>query len=152
MLQDSILVEQRYHKFIQQVCETQIVFALKGKGGFAYSISNKIETETEEDVDLLCFWSEKSLAGACQKKEWKDYTLESIDLACFIENWCFGMQKDGLLAGINFDWNLFGFEIEPLKLALELIERIKLNNIEIHFVKYEHIDEIEKEIRDVLSL
>ncbi|STC96299.1 Uncharacterised protein [Chryseobacterium carnipullorum] len=61
------------------------------------------------------------------------------------------MNNDGLVAGTNFDSNLFGFEAEPLELVLDIIEELKRTGKTINLVKFENIQDMETQIKDVLS-
>ncbi|WP_370647745.1 hypothetical protein [Chryseobacterium sp. MA9] len=36
-----------------------------------------------------------------------------MSLNKYAENWCLGMNNDGLLVGTDFDSNMFGDEVEP---------------------------------------
>lgn len=86
MLQDSIILKQRHEKFIKNICKSGIVFGLENTEGFAMSTSNKYEDENGELIDLICFWSEKSIANSCAKSDWKEYKPTTIKLSDFIEN------------------------------------------------------------------
>ena len=147
MLQDSLLLEKRYKRFIKIVCESEIVYALKKSNGFATSSSNEFEDENGNPVGIICFWGEKSRATSCIEKEWSSYKVHEISLPDFLENWCIGMHFDQHIVGTNFDWNMFGFEIAPLELAVELIEKIKAKGIKVEFKKYDDIEDFEQRVR-----
>lgn len=144
MLQNSILIEERYHKFIKTICETQVVYALKNTKGYATSASTQYEDEDGDEIELICFWSQLAYVRACTSKEWKEYTPEEITLASFIENWCIGMYDDGVLAGVEFDQKLFGFEADTIKVALDIIEEIKSCNTELPLRRFEHIHDMKQ--------
>ena len=146
MHQDHITVRQRHEKFIKKVCETNIVYGLESEEGFATSSSNEFDDENGEPVGIICFWSEKALANSCIKNGWIDYNVAEIPLSELIENWCVGMNNDGLLVGTNFDQNMFGFEIEPLELILELVKELKAINSNIVFQKFENLIDLETQI------
>jgi hypothetical protein len=146
MLQNSIIVKQRYERFIKKVCETEIVYGLKNTEGFATSESNDFEDENGASLELICFWSEKSLAQFCVKEEWSEYIPNEISLENFIENWCIGMFNDGLIIGINFDQNLFGFEIEPLELIKALLVELHKQGKELSLRKFKSVEELEQKI------
>lgn len=146
MQQDHTAIKTRHEKFVKNVCETNIVYGLKSKDGFATSDSNDQEDEDGEPIGIICFWSEKALANACIKDDWAEYQVAEITLSEFIENWCIGMNNDNLLAGTNFDHNLSGFEIEPLELALELIKELKANKNNITLRKFTGLNDLEKQI------
>ena len=151
MHQDHITVKLRHEKFIKKVCETNIVYGLESEEGFATSNSNDFDDENDEPIGIICFWSEKALANSCIKNSWVDYRVAEIPLSEFIENWCVGMNNDCLLVGTNFDQNMFGFEIEPLELILELVKELKINKSNITFQKFDDLDDAEKKIIEANS-
>lgn len=46
------------------------------------------------------------------------------------------MSADQVVVGTNFDHNLFGQEVDPLSLALDLQAEIKHQQKELHFKRY----------------
>ncbi len=72
-----------------------------------------------------------------------------MTLAEFMENWCVGMANDGLLIGTQFDQNLFGHEVEPLDLILELTAELKSNGKDLNFKKFNGIVDLEKQIKEI---
>ena len=54
----------------------------------------------------------------------------------FIENWCMGMEGDGLLVGTEFDQNMFDFEADPLELIIDLLNELEANNQQLKFTKF----------------
>lgn len=151
MLQDHITLKNRYKDFIRKICDTEIVYGLKDEKGYATSYSNELEYEDGEPVQIICFWSDAARAKSCLDKEWNRYEPSPIPLNEFMENWCLGMNGDGSLAGTDFDSNLFGYEAEPLELALEIIEELKKNEKSISLRKFEDLDDMENQIREVLE-
>lgn len=151
MLQDQITLTNRYKDFIRKVSETEIVYGLKDNKGYATSYSNDLEYEDGEPVQLICFWSDAARAKSCVDKEWNRYEASPVPLNEFLENWCLGMNSDGLLVGINFDSNLFGYEAEPLELVLEIIEELKENNKSLILRKFNNLEDMENQIREVLK-
>jgi hypothetical protein len=151
MLQDSIITKQRYERFIKKVCETEMVWGLENAEGVATTSSNDFEDENEEPLELICFWSEKALAKGCAKEEWKGYKTVEIKLSDFIENWCIGMANDNLMAGSDFDQNLFGFEIDPLELIVDLDNELKLLGKAIRLQNYQRMDDLVNEVKKILS-
>ena len=55
MLKNHIDVRLKHEKFIKRVCETNIVYGLKSKEGFATSSSNDFEDEDGEPIGIICF-------------------------------------------------------------------------------------------------
>lgn len=151
MLQDSILIEKQYKKFIKTVCKSTIVYTLKDTEGYATSTSNNYINYHEEPIGIICFWSDIALAKSCIKEEWSNYKIAEIPLVEFIENWCIGMDHDGLIIGTEFDQNMFGFEAEPLELILELISELKATGKELNFKGFKGIKDLEKQIKAILK-
>ncbi|MDR2236922.1 MAG: DUF2750 domain-containing protein [Chryseobacterium sp.] len=151
MLQDHITVENRHKDFIRKVCETEIVYALKDETGFAISYSNELEYEDGEPVQIICFWSDEARAKSCIGQEWEHYEVSELALNDFMENWCLGMNQDGLVVGTDFDSNLFGYEAEPLEVILQIIEELKRTGKTLSLRKFESIDDLEAQIREILE-
>ncbi|MBO9690843.1 DUF2750 domain-containing protein [Chryseobacterium sp.] len=151
MLQDHITVQNRHRDFIKKICETGIIYALKDEKGYATSYSTEIEYEDGEPVQIICFWSDTARAKSCIENEWKHYEPSLISLNEFVENWCLGMNNDGLLAGTNFDNHLFGYEAEPLELILDIISELKASGKSPELRKFENIEDMENQVREVLE-
>ena len=151
MIQDSIVTRQRHERFIKKVCETGVVWGLENKEGLATSSSDEYEDKVGEPIEIICFWSDKAVAKSCIKDDWNDYQPVEITLSNFIENWCIGMSIDGLLIGSNFDQNMFGFEVDPLELIIDLSKELKNQEKEIKLEKYHHISELTDEIEKILN-
>lgn len=148
MLQNTIDIERSHHLFVETICKTQIIYGLKDKNGYAMSTSNNYETTQGEAIGLICLWSEEVQARVLAKEEWSDYKVQEISLNSFLENWCIGMHFDGLYVGTNFNQNLFGFEIEPLELGMEIINEIKKHNYKIPLLTYKNLKEVEKALNE----
>lgn len=151
MMQNSILVHQRYEKFVKKVSDTEIVYALKNKEGYATSSSVHFEDENGNPIGLICFWGEMARAKSCIKKEWKSYKVVEIPLTEFIENWCIGMENDDLLMGIEFDQNMYGFEAEPLEVILDLVKEVKLLGKDLKFRNFKGVTDLEKKVKAIIK-
>lgn len=151
MLQDHITVKNHHQNFIKTICETKIVYGLKDDKGYATSYSNDLEYEDGEPVQIICFWSDAARAKSCIENEWNQYEASPIPLNEFLENWCLGMNSDGLIVGTNFDKNLFGYEAEPLELALEIIEELKKAEKSMTLRKFDNLHDMETQIKEVLE-
>ena len=133
-----------HQRFITDVVESGIVWTLEDDEGCANIDSETHETETGEPEIVLCYWSDKKVARDCAKAQWPDHDLGEIALSDFMENWCVGMQSDGVIAGMNFDAELLGTEILPLDLLLELFEELRRKNKDLSFEHYPSQTEFEK--------
>ncbi|GFD82704.1 hypothetical protein KUL118_55660 [Tenacibaculum sp. KUL118] len=151
MFQDHITIKNRHKKFIKTVCETEIVYGLKNKKGFATSSSVHYNDENGEPVGVICFWAEKVRAKSCIKDGWKSYKPTEIPLSEFMENWCVGMENDGLLIGTQFDQNMFGFEAEPLELIMDLSTELKSIGKDLNFRKFNGIEDLEKQVKEIME-
>jgi len=151
MLQNHITVKNRHKKFIKTVSETEIVYGLKNKEGFATSTSVHYDDENGEPVGIICFWAEKARAKSCIKNGWKKYEPTEILLSEFMENWCIGMENDGLLIGTQFDQNMFGFEAEPLELIIDLSTELKSIGKDLDFRKFNGISDLEKQVKEIIG-
>jgi hypothetical protein len=143
MFKNHIDVKLKHKKFIKKVCETKIVYSLENEDGIATSSSNDLEDENGEPIGILCFWGVKD--------GWKTYEVLEINLVDFMENWCVGIDNDGLLIGTNFDQNMFGFEIEGYDLILELIDELKTNNTKLDFQKFQSLEDFETQVKEAIQ-
>lgn len=115
MLQDRATSESNYRRFVERVRETEEVWGLQSKEGWAYSESNEYE-----DADVLVFWSDRAYAQRHVQGEWSQHVPTPIPLDEFIDHWLRGMDEDGTLVGPNWDAGLCGLEVEPRDLAEKL--------------------------------
>lgn len=151
MTQDQTTLQNRYADFVKNVSESEIVYALKGDEGYATSYSSEIEHEDGSAVQTVCFWSDDTIAKSCIENEWSGYNTDLLPLNDFIENWCLGMNMDGIIVGINFDNELTGFEAEPLELILEIIAELKKTGKSLELKKFESINDLESQIKEALQ-
>lgn len=147
MSEDAALAEKKHHEFVQQIVANDKVWGLNAKEGWVISVSDE-----EDELAVMPFWSDEASAKKLIKDEWKAYKTDSLELSAFLEDWIGGMYDDGVMAGTNWDEELFGIEINPLELALEVIEEIKKQGKSVTFVNYEDLDDYESNIRDVIAL
>ncbi|TWP30186.1 DUF2750 domain-containing protein [Apibacter muscae] len=150
MLQNPSTIQNKYKNFVTRVVANERLYALENNKGYATSYSNRVEDENGDPIEMICFWSDESLAKSCIEKEWRDYQVSPLLLSEFLENWCVGMCNDGLMVGIDFDKNLFGDEIEPLKLILDILSLLIDLNKNISFKKYRDINELYNQAKELL--
>ena len=149
MFQDFITLKTRHLRFVKTVSDSEIVYGLKSKNGYATSSSTQYEDDVGKPIGMICFWAEKVRAKSCAKDDWKKYKVSEIPLAEFMENWCIGMANDGLLIGTQFDQNLLGHEVEPLDLILELTSELKSIEKDLNFKKFNGIADVEKQVKEI---
>lgn len=109
-------LEANKKRFIARVRETRQVWGLRATNGWAFCPSNHLD-----ETDVLLFWSDEAYARRHATSEWAGHVPTPIALDAFIDRWLQGMHKDGLLAGVNFNADLAGLEVEPVELARELL-------------------------------
>jgi hypothetical protein len=145
MQEDTALIDAKYKEFVKQVAVSKLVWGLKDKQGWANT-----DSSGEEEGDVIPFWSDKASAKASARDEWKKYLPVAIPLPEFLESWCVEMAENGVLAGINWDTNMFGKEANALELALDILEQLKVAGTDVKFLNYESIDAFIAEIKAVL--
>ncbi|QKG58758.1 DUF2750 domain-containing protein [Hymenobacter sp. BRD128] len=146
MVQDAITVEAKYQKFVERICVSETVWGLQSEAGWAVSESNDFE-----DTELLPFWSDRAYAAACAKNEWSTYIPTPIPLAEFLESWCVGIYNDGGLIATNMDVNMFGREVEPLELILEVLKQADKIFKALSFRDYESPEMLRKQVQTILK-
>lgn len=150
MLQNSQSLIDSYKKFIKKVVQTEVIYCLKDeKEGVAVCNSNEFRNEEGQDVPLLTFWSESALAKACQEEEWLKYKITEILLPEFMELWVFGMCEDEVVAGLDFNNNLFGYEEHPLQLLKDLISEIEATKKKIEFRGFTSLTDLKDYVQEI---
>lgn len=147
MLQNTSTVEYKHQKFIERVVDLGVVWGLQSDEGYAMSESNDFE-----DAEVIPFWSDEAYAKAVAKEGWAHYLPTSMPLAEFLENWLIGMHNDGLLVGTNWDPNMFGKEIEPLDLAIEISAEIVTKRKDLELIKYKNIADFHAQVERAAGL
>ncbi len=146
MLQDTENIELKYKLFIEKVTATKLVWGLSNKKGWANADSSE-----SEEISVIPFWSERAYAKACAKDDWRDYTATEMPLAEFLEAWCTGMASEGILAGVNWDADMFGKEVNALNLALDILNRLKEMSSAIKFKDFAGIEEFIADIEESIN-
>lgn len=146
MLQDIAITDSKYKLFIERVAASKQVWGLKNKKGWANSESNK-----DEEIAIIPFWSDRAYAKACARDDWKDYLATEIPLTEFLEGWCIEMADEDILIGVNWDANMFGKEIDATTLALDVLNQLKLIQSAIKFSGYSSIEQFKAEIEETID-
>jgi hypothetical protein len=106
--------------FVEQVIQKNELFGLfDEKLGWA----NCHAHDNADAQAVYLFWSDPTLAEKLQNEDWSEYIVQAIELSVFLDSWLDGMQKQQVFAGVNWDENLFGLEIEAMVLKNSLIEK-----------------------------
>lgn len=144
-------IRSPYGSFAKQACEHKTIYTLESEDGFATSDSEEFDDEDGEPVQVVFFWSEKERAQACVKNSWADYRVTELPLADFMETWCLDLNNEGMLAGLDFDWNGAALEAEPLELVLELGQELRRKKSSLSFSKFKDLVDLEKQIKQANS-
>jgi hypothetical protein len=147
MPEDVTAIEAKYRSFIEKIVTQDEVWGLEGEQGFA--ISNSSE---DEERDVIPFWSDEAYASALAKEDWAAYKPTAMPLSEFLEVWLVGMHNDVVLAGTDWDSNLFGKEIEPLVLALDITQHLLETGTEIELIEYDDIHDFQAQIKEAAGL
>lgn len=139
-------IEKNYRSFIKNIVETDKVWGLTHDDTWATSSSAEFE-----DTEVILFWSDESGAAACAEDDWAGYKPEAISVVEFLENWCVGMYSDALLVGANWDAALNGKEIEPLEVALDVVQELKAQEKTLEFTQYDSQEEFEEQVMEALE-
>ncbi|WP_444998538.1 DUF2750 domain-containing protein [Aliikangiella sp. IMCC44359] len=115
--ESDISLRDYYEDFIDEILTTEIIWGLKNDDGWAVCASNDFEGH-----ETIPFWSNEKDAQKLCVDEWQDYQPSPIPFDEFIDAWLHGMHEDEVLAGINWDEDLVGPEIEPIMLIEDLLE------------------------------
>ncbi|MFK7049208.1 MULTISPECIES: DUF2750 domain-containing protein [Flavobacterium] len=149
-MKNDIQIIQRHQEFIKTICETEKVYTLVNSEIYSLSYANNYQDEEGNPIAILCVWSQKKYAQICQNEEWANYKVEEIDLVDFIENWCIGLDSDAMMAGIEFDKNLYGYEADPLELILEIVDYLKIIKKDLKLSYYRNLSDLAQKIKEVL--
>ncbi len=107
-------------RFIVEAIAQGCVWGLQGTEGWALCASEKYE-----DADVMPLWSQETFARIHCQDDWQDYVPVAIELEEFLEEWLPGMHEDVLLAGVNWNQDLEGDELEPLDLLEEFEQELQ---------------------------
>lgn len=108
-------------KFVDDVCQNVVLYGLYDEQtGWA----NCHAHDNADAVAVYLFWSDQKEAKKLQNEEWKDFKVTEIELSVFLDSWLDGMQTQSVFAGVNWDENLYGLEIEAVVLKNSLLEKV----------------------------
>lgn len=139
------------NRFINTLLKTNIVYVLEDKNGIASLPSIFFNDDNKTAVPVICFWSDHKEARTASNLHWKHCNLSEICLVSFIEDWLINLYNESLIAGLNFNEELDGYEIDPLDLMLAVLREIKKQNLSVEFEYFKNIDDIEKQLHDLIN-
>jgi len=113
--------EKRAHAFITDALSTRVDYYVKKDGyeGAEDSESNDFSDLEGNAATVIPFWSKSFLPYA--RKWGETCPVQELSLEDFLKFWLTGMDKDGLIVGLNWDQNGIGYEGLPT----EVLEKLK---------------------------
>lgn len=109
-------------RFVEEACENLNLFGLFHEDeGWA----NCHAHDNEDAEAVYLFWSDEKSAAKLQTEEWATYKVTPIHLGVFLDSWLDGMQKQKVFAGVNWNEELYGLEIEAMVLKNSLLEKVQ---------------------------
>lgn len=107
-------------KFVEETCENLTLYGLfDAKLGWA----NCHAHDNADATAVYLFWSDEKSAKKLIAEEWSSYKAVPIELGTFLDSWLDGMQRQKVFAGLNWDENLYGLEVEAMVLKNSLLEK-----------------------------
>ena len=108
-------LQENLDRFIVESLERGCVWGLcDSEGNWAM-----VPSDEDADVGVMPFWSDKPLAEQLCVDEWSVYEPVAIAMEEFLDDWLMGMHEDVHRAGVNWNEDLEGQELEPLDLLEE---------------------------------
>uniref|UniRef100_A0A6A7G7A8 DUF2750 domain-containing protein n=1 Tax=Hirondellea gigas TaxID=1518452 RepID=A0A6A7G7A8_9CRUS len=108
--------------FVDDVCDSLVLYGLFNEDkGWA----NCHAHDNSDAQAVYLFWSNEKLAKKLLNSEWEDYKITSIELSVFLDSWLDGMQNQQVFAGLNWDEDLYGLEVEAQVIKNSLLEKIQ---------------------------
>ena len=132
MLLDGATAKANKDRFVRRAVENEAVYFLSYEGGVANSISNEHESST-----VLMFWSDAAYAKRVQSNGFDEYDIQEISLFDFLYRWLPGMSGDHMIAGVNWNRDLVGLEVDPYQLRTELEESMPASLLDSYSAEYE---------------
>lgn len=103
--------------FLDQVKDTQVIWALQDKSSEDWVVLDSINFENTEVMPL---WSTEVLAKSHCIEEWAEYMPVAISVAEWMEFWVEDLLEDGVIIGLNWQENDDCFELELPEFAQAL--------------------------------
>lgn len=140
---------QQYRSFIQEICANEHLFyAFTAYDKKAETLSKDQKDEENQPKVVRCFWvSEKEALEACKNENWQGYRVNRMSLIHFLENECIDMAEESILAGIDFNNQGCGYEINPLDLILDIIVELKRIGKTLYLRDYDNYQDFQNAIK-----
>ncbi len=105
--------------FINQIKETQTLWALQDKSSEDWVVLDSVNFENTEVMPL---WSTEELAKKHCVEEWADYVPAAISVADWMEFWVEDLLEDGVIIGLDWQEDADCFELELAEFTQALAE------------------------------
>jgi len=107
--------QESFDRLIVESLQNGCIWALRDQqGNWAM-----VDSDVVADVPVIPFWSDEKMAASLCNQEWTIYQPVAIAIEEFLDDWLVGMHQDVIRAGINWNQDLEGQEVEPLDLLEE---------------------------------
>ncbi len=136
MILDGATAEANKDRFVRRVIDSEIVLHLVSEEGVANAESNEDENQT-----VLMFWSDSAYAKRVQNSGFEDCELSEITLFDFLYRWLPGMSGDNVLAGVNWNQDLVGREIDPYELRTQIESEMSKQMLSSYEEQYKELTE-----------
>jgi hypothetical protein len=106
--------------FFAEVVRTQIVWTVRDDGGYAAPVSTS-------GARSMPFWSseERVRRIIANVPAYSGFQPDSIDLAAWRERWLPGLERDGILVGLNWTGDrATGYDVEPAAALVRLAHAV----------------------------
>ena len=143
---------KKYEDFIAGICNTKLVYTLKNEQGFATTSSINYEGAAGQKVPVVCFWSDLAMAQACCPGAWEDFEPVAYTLQGFLEQLCVWLASQGILIGVDFDDEMYGFEAEPPALIRDVMALLAESKIELPLEIFDNLEEVARAAEKTLII
>ncbi|KGK00606.1 DUF2750 domain-containing protein [Thalassotalea sp. ND16A] len=109
-----------FSAFVETVNEDEQLFALQNENG-DWVVCDSVEFENS---DVMPVWASAADAQLFCIDEWQSYSVASINLEQFLEEWIGDLNEDGVLIGVNWQTDSEGKELDAIEFAKLLVKAL----------------------------
>lgn len=147
MLTDVSTLENQYLQFIEKAIAQQKVWTIVSEDDMPL-----FQSQQYDDLLAMPFFSNLDAAlMMLQEEEWKEFEIDEVPLEDFLESWLIGLYTQDVQVAAIWNADLVGREFEPLELAIEFIQKLKEQNLDLEFEKFASVDHLFEEIKNTLK-
>lgn len=147
MLTDVSTLENQYLQFIDKAIAQQKVWTIVSEDDMPL-----FQSQQYDDLLAMPFFSNLDAAlMMLQEEEWKEFEIDEVPLEDFLESWLIGLYTQDVQVAAIWNVDLVGREFEPLELAIEFIQKLKEQNLDLEFEKFASVDHLFEEIKKTLK-